>query len=138
MLKEIQQQKTTPGGTLIRLQFIWAQDVAWVTSFNFPRNVWMIASAFRMNGMKACIHPATHQRLRLLVVMSQDHNPTQHLWDVAEQEIRIMDVQPGNLQQLSGAIVSARIKTCDECFQHFAESVPSRMRAALKAKESPT
>lgn len=98
----------------------------------------MTASAFRMNSMKACIHPATHQRFRLLVVMSQDHNPTQYLWDVAEQEIRIMDVQPGNLQQLSGAVVSVRIKTCDECFQHFAESVASRMKAALKAKESPT
>lgn len=48
-----------------------------------------------------------------------------------------MDVQPGNLQQLSGAILSVWLKTCDECFQHFAESVPSRMKAALKAKETP-
>ncbi len=34
---------------------------------------------------------------------SPDLNPTEHLWDVVEREIRIMDVQPTNLQQLCDA-----------------------------------
>ncbi len=36
---------------------------------------------------------------------SPDLNPTEHLWDVVEWEIRIMDVQPTNLQQLRDAIM---------------------------------
>ncbi len=31
---------------------------------------------------------------------SPDLNPIEHLWDVVEREIRIMDVEPTNLQQL--------------------------------------
>ncbi len=34
---------------------------------------------------------------------SPDLNPTEHLWDLVEREIRIMDVQPTNLQQLRDA-----------------------------------
>ncbi len=37
---------------------------------------------------------------------SPDLNPIEHLWDVVEREIRIMDVQPTNLQQLCDAIMS--------------------------------
>ncbi len=37
---------------------------------------------------------------------SPDLNPIEHLWDVEEREIHIMDVQPTNLQQLRDAIVS--------------------------------
>ncbi len=37
---------------------------------------------------------------------SPDLNPIEHLWDVVEREIRIMDVQPTNLQQLRDAIIS--------------------------------
>ncbi len=36
---------------------------------------------------------------------STDLNPIEHLWDVVEREIRIMDVQPTNLQQLRDAIM---------------------------------
>ncbi len=37
---------------------------------------------------------------------SPDLNPIEHIWDVAEQEICIMDVQQTNLQQLCDAIVN--------------------------------
>ncbi len=35
---------------------------------------------------------------------SPDFNPIEHLWDVVEREIRIIDVQLTNLQQLCDAI----------------------------------
>ncbi len=37
---------------------------------------------------------------------SPDLNPIEHLWDVVKREIRIMDVQTTNLQQLRDAIMS--------------------------------
>ncbi len=37
---------------------------------------------------------------------SRDLNPIEHIWDVVEREIRIMDVQPTNLLQLRDAIMS--------------------------------
>ncbi len=39
---------------------------------------------------------------------SPDINPIEHLWDVVEREIHIMDVKPTNLQQLHDAIMSIR------------------------------
>ncbi len=46
--------------------------------------------------------------------------------DVVEQGIRIMDVQPTNLQQLhdANAIMSIWTKISEECFQHIVESMP--------------
>ncbi len=47
---------------------------------------------------------------------SPDLNPIEQLWDVVEREIRIMNVQPTNLQQLRDAIMSIWTKINEECF----------------------
>ncbi len=65
---------------------------------------------------------------------SPDLNPIEHLWDVVEREIHIMDVQPTNLQQLCDAIMSTWTKISEECFQHLVESMPQRIKLFLKAK----
>ncbi len=70
--------------------------------------------------------------------LSPDLNPVEHLWDVVEREIRIIDVQPINLQQLRDAIMSIWTKISEECFQHLVESMPRRIKAVLKAKGGPT
>ncbi len=67
-----------------------------------------------------------------------DLNPIEHHWDVVEREIRIMDVQPTNLQQLCDAIMSIWTKFSEECFQYLVESMPRIIKAVLKAKEGPT
>ncbi len=56
-------------------------------------------------------------------LQSPDLNPVEHLWDVVEREIHIMDVQPINLQKLRDAIMSIWIKISEECFQHLVESM---------------
>ncbi len=45
-----------------------------------------------------------------------------------------MDVQTTNLQQLCDAIMSIWTNISEECFKHLVESVPRRIKAALKAK----
>ncbi len=65
---------------------------------------------------------------------SPDLNPIEHLWDVVEREIHIMDVQPTNLQQLHDAIISIWTKISEEFFQHLVESMTRRIKAVLKAK----
>ncbi len=69
---------------------------------------------------------------------SPDLNPIEHLWDVVEREIRIMDVQPTNLQQLRDAIMSIWTKISEVCFQYLVESMQRRITAVLKAKVDPT
>jgi len=51
---------------------------------------------------------------------SPDLNPIEQLWDVEERDIRIMDVQMTNLDD----IMSIWTKISEECFQHLVESVP--------------
>ncbi len=61
---------------------------------------------------------------------SPDINPIEHLWDVVEQEICIME--------LRDAIMSLWTKISEECFQHLVESIPQIIKAVLKAKGGPT
>ncbi len=68
---------------------------------------------------------------------SPDLNPIEHLWDVVEWDICIMDKQPTNMQQLRDAIMSIWIKISEECFQHLVQSMPRRIKAVLKAKGGP-
>ncbi len=56
-------------------------------------------------------------------LQSPDLNPIEHLWDVVEREIHIMDVQPTNLQQLRDAIISIWTKISEKCFQPLVESL---------------
>ncbi len=65
---------------------------------------------------------------------SPDLNPIEHLLDVVEREILIVDVQPTNLQQLCDAIMTIWTKISEECFQHLVESMPWRIKAVVKAK----
>ncbi len=69
---------------------------------------------------------------------SPDLNPIEHIWDVVEQQICIMDVQPTNLQQLRDAIMSIWTKISEECSQQLVESMPRRIKVILKAKGGPT
>ncbi len=62
---------------------------------------------------------------------SPDINQIEHLWDVVEQEIHIIDVQPTNLQKLCDAIMSIWTKISEECFQHLVESMLRRIKAVL-------
>ncbi len=59
---------------------------------------------------------------------SPDLNPIEHLWDGVEREIRIMGVQPTNLQQLRDAIMSIWTKISEECLQHLVESCHEELR----------
>ncbi len=59
---------------------------------------------------------------------SPDLNPIEHLWDVVEREILIMDVQTTNLQQLRDAIMTIWTNISEQCFQHLVESMPRRIK----------
>ncbi len=69
---------------------------------------------------------------------SPDLNAIEHFWDVVKLEIRIMNVQPTNLQQLRDAVMSIWTRISEECFQHVVESMPRRIKAVQKAKGGPT
>ncbi len=65
---------------------------------------------------------------------SPDLNPIEHLWDVVEREIQIMDVQPTNLQQLRDNIMSIWTKISEEYFQHIVESMHEESRQFWRQK----
>lgn len=59
------------------------------------------------------------------VPQSLDLNLIQHLWDLVERDIRIMDVQTTNPQQLLDAIT----KRTEEYLQYLVETMPQRIKA---------
>lgn len=63
-----------------------------------------------------------------------DLNPIEHLWDAVGRDVRVLEVQPTNLQQLCGAVMSMWIIICEQSFQLFVKS----MTNVLKAKGIPT
>lgn len=65
---------------------------------------------------------------------SPDLNPMEHLGDVVEREIHMMDVRPTNLQKLHDVIVSMWTKNSEECSQHLVESWTKIIKAVLKTK----
>jgi len=46
-----------------------------------------------------------------------------------ERELRALDVHPTNLHQLQDAILLIWDNLSKECFQHFVESMPRRIKA---------
>ncbi len=65
---------------------------------------------------------------------SPDLNPIEQLWDVVEREIRIMNVQPTNLQQLRDAIMSIWTKISEECFNTLLNLCHEELRQLWKQK----
>ncbi len=97
-----------------------------------------------LSSCKCCIflqfylHFTTDYTCMIVYVTNNKEPWIEHLWDVVERVIRIMDVQRTNLQQLHDAIVSILTIINEECFQHLVESMPRRIKAVLKAKVGPT
>ncbi len=70
---------------------------------------------------------------------SPDLNPIEHLWDVVEREIHIMDVQPTNLAATAWCYICRYDQNPkEECLQHLVEYMPRRIKAVSEAKGGPT
>ncbi len=65
---------------------------------------------------------------------SPDLNPIEHLWELVEREIRIMDVQPTNLQQLCDVIMSIWTKISEECFNTLLNLCHEELRQFWRQK----
>ncbi len=65
---------------------------------------------------------------------SPDLNPIEHLWDVVEREIHIMDVQMTNLQQLCDTIMSILAKISEECFNTLLNLCHEELRQFWRQK----
>ncbi len=65
---------------------------------------------------------------------SPDLSLIEHLWDVVEREICIMDVQPTNLQQLHDAIMSIWTNISEECFNTLLDLCHEELRQFWRQK----
>ncbi len=99
----------------------WCNGVGDIFLANFGHLSTNWASFKRHSLPEYCCWPCPSWPLRFLAIMQRFSihilNPIEHLWDVVEREIHIMDVQLINLQQLRDAIMSIWTKISEECFQ---------------------
>lgn len=66
-----------------------------------------------------------------------DLNPTEHLWDVVQQEIHLLDVQSTNPQQLHDAVWSIMTKISEGISNTALKVSHEELKVVLKAKEGP-
>ncbi len=122
----------------------------WVLLLTMSNPLWLQCSHLLMATSGRIMHHVTKLKSSLVSwtwqwvhftqwpPQSPDLNPMEHLWDVMKREIRIMNAQPTNLQQLRDAIMSIWTKISEEFFQHLVESMPRRIKAVQNAKGGPT
>ncbi len=67
---------------------------------------------------------------------SPDLNLIEHVWDVVEREIHIMDVQPTNLQQLRDAIISIWTKSLSNVSNSLLNLCHEELRQFWSQKQS--
>ncbi|GFT79276.1 transposable element Tcb2 transposase [Trichonephila clavipes] len=63
-------------------------------------------------------------------------NPIEHLWDFLDRQIRKQEIKTKN--DLTKALLEELQKIPSSVTQNFVKSVPSRLRAVIKAKDYPT
>ncbi|GFW73056.1 transposable element Tcb1 transposase [Trichonephila clavipes] len=67
---------------------------------------------------------------------SPDLNPIEHLWDYLDRQIRTLEIKTKN--DLKKALLEKWQKIPSFVTQNLVKSVPSRLRAVIKAKGYPT
>jgi transposase len=69
---------------------------------------------------------------------SPDLNPIEHLWDELELRLRSRPQCPTSLTALATALQEEWAAIPLETFRHLVESLPGKVRAAIKARDGPT
>lgn len=67
-------------------------------------------------------------------LQSPDLNPIEHLWEVEDLKIHLVDGQLTNVVSVRDGLTSIWAKISKEHFLHLLESIPQRMKAILKVK----
>lgn len=63
-----------------------------------------------------------------------DSSKIEHLWDMVERKIRILELQPINIKERQDAIITAGTRIPKEGFQYIIESMARRSEIVLKIK----
>jgi transposase len=69
---------------------------------------------------------------------SPDLNPIEHLWDELERRLHYRPQSSTSLTALATALQEEWAAIPPETYRHLVESLPSRVRAVIKAKGRPT
>jgi hypothetical protein len=69
---------------------------------------------------------------------SPDLNPTEHLWDELERQLRYRSQCPTSLIALATTLQEEWAAILLDTFKHQIESLPGRVRSVTKAKGGPT